>query len=93
MCKPVGGRLQWGRGQRAVNHATGFATAYEPSVLEGSQVLGEAGQGHFEGFGQIADRPVPRAQRRQDPAPGRVGQGREHRVEVGLAIQNHMVKY
>ena len=75
----------------AAPHAAVAPAHDEPRALEDTHVLGHGRQGHAERLGQRAHRGFPGlGEVGQHGAPGRVGEGREGRVQ-GRCIVNHMV--
>lgn len=65
----------------------------EACILQDPKVLRDGGQRHVEGPGQLCDRGLPSRQPRQDGPSGGIRQGPKGRIQCGIHIVNHMVKY
>src|SRR5690348_4107131 len=65
-----------------------FPPRDQPRLFEHFHMLGCSGEGHREGFGQLADRFLAERKIRKHPAPRRIRQRSERRIE---SIFNHMV--
>lgn len=68
------------------------ALGYEPRPLEDLEVLGDGGQRHLEGLGQLSHRRLTGGQPGQDRAPGGVGEGPEDAAQrIGRHLLNLVV--
>ncbi len=77
----------------AAPHAAVAPAHDEPRALEYAHVLGHGREGHVERLGEGAHGGFPgQGEVGEHGAPGRIGEGRERRVESG-AILNHVVYY
>jgi hypothetical protein len=63
----------------------------EPGGFQHAEVLGNRGQGHGEGFGQLRDHGLAARQAGQDGTAGGIGQRAKGGVEERGGIVNHMV--
>lgn len=64
---------------------------HQPGGFQHTDVTRDAGEGHGQRGGQVADAGVTVPQRLQQPAPSRIGQGRIGAVQN--LIFNHLVDY
>ena len=77
------------------------AAGNEPSLFEHLEVLGDGRKRDVEWRGEFVDRRLALGQAGEDHASGRVGEGVERAVEIGVGchvyftnwINNHLVKY
>jgi hypothetical protein len=65
----------------------------KPGALENPEVLGDGGERHVEGLGQLRHRGLAARQALEDRPAGGIGQRRESRIEGPGLILNHMVNY
>lgn len=77
--------------QAAATHAAVFVMRDEARVLEHAQMLGNGGQGHAEGPGQLADGTFALRETREDGAACGIGERAKRGIERRLQILNHMV--
>src|SRR5207245_8036891 len=80
------------RSQPAVPHPSDLLRRGQTRPLEDPHVLLDAGEGHLEGSGEVADRGVPAPQALENAAASAICQGRECRIERWRRL-NHMVQY
>jgi len=85
--------LEAARADPAVAYAADLLGGDEPRPFQHAHVLLHAGERHVEPVGEVRDRGFRTAELLEHAAPGRVRQRREHGIEVGLRILNHMVQY
>src|SRR3954453_546004 len=90
---PRGLVLEPARAEPAGPHAPDLLGRDEPGLLQHSDVLAHAREGHAERSGQLRDRRVAPPEPLQDATPGGVGQRRERGVESTIGILNHTVHF
>ena len=89
---PARGALHGARLEAAAPHAPLLGVREQAGPLQHPQVLVYSGERNAKGPRELADGRFTGGQLREDRAPGGVGQGGEHRVEIGAQMINHMVK-
>ena len=89
---PVLDGLQAGHLQPAGAHPSDLLRPDEAACLEHLQVLHHRWQRDRQRAGELADRGRPVAELLHEPAPGRVGQRGEDRVDVTRLVK-HRLKY
>src|SRR5436190_21131700 len=86
--QPLGGILERTR-LKPAGPPLRLATARDqPGALQHLEVLGDGGQAHLKGRGQLRDRGLTCGEAGKDRAPGGIGEGREGGAE---AIERHML--
>ncbi len=91
--QPAADRIE-GRGvELTALDAAVFDGGDQAGRLEHTQMLEDRRHRHVERLGELGDRRLAPGQPGQDGAPRRVGQRAEHRVQMSVAIHNHLVKY
>src|SRR5262245_37791602 len=86
-------QLQSALAEPAGPHAPDLLRGDEPRLLQDTDVLLHAREGHVELHGQVRDRRVGATELFQDAAPGGVRERGERGIEAGLLILNHWVQY
>lgn len=89
---PAGGVLHGLPHETAPVHPAVSLPSQKPGSLENAEVLGDGGERHVEGLGQLRHRGLAARQVREDRPAGGIGQRRKGRVE-GTWMLNHVVKY
>src|SRR5215813_10468358 len=74
-------------------HAPDLSRGDEPGLLQDTDVLLHAREGHVELHGKVRDRGLGTPKLLQNAAPGGVRERGERGVEAGIHILNHMVQY
>src|SRR5262249_33729389 len=85
--------LQPARAELAGPHATDFLRGDEPRLLQDTDVLLHAREGHVELHGKVRDRSGCTSELLQNAASGGVRKRAERGIEAGSRILNHMVQY
>ncbi len=80
--EPVGHRLQRRRLQMTGTPLCFAPARDQPRAFEHLQMLGNGGEAHVIGLGQLGDRGIPRGKAGQDAAARRVGEGEQRRAEL-----------
>src|SRR5579864_3267673 len=62
----------------------------ESGALQDLEVLGDGGQGHGEGLGQLGDRALPLGQTREDRPPRGIGEGGKGGAQ---AVRRHIIPF
>src|SRR5262245_48061564 len=82
LLQPVGGVLEWTRLEPAGPPLRLTTAGDQAGALQHLEVLGDGGQAHREGRGQLHDRDLTRGEAGEDRAPGGVGEGGEGGAEA-----------
>src|SRR5262249_7230319 len=85
--------LQSARADLAGPHAPDLLRGDEPRLLQDTDVLLHAREGHVEPFGKVRDRSVGSAELLQNAASGGVRERGERGIQAGPHILNHVVQY
>src|SRR5262245_46197155 len=84
--------LQSACAELAGPHAPDLLRGDEPRLLQDTDVLLHAGEGHMELLGKVRDRSVGMSKLLQNAASGGVRERGERGIEVGFLILNHSVQ-
>src|SRR6187431_2656001 len=85
--------LQSAQAELAGPHAPDLLRGDEPRLLQDTDVLLHAREGHVELLGQVRDRRVCTPELLQNAASGGVRERGERGIEAGPGILNHMVQF
>src|SRR5450432_4612291 len=84
--------LETAQAEPARPHAPNLLRRDEPRLLQNTDVLLHAREGHVELVGKLCDRSIRTPEPLQNPAPGGVGERSERGVEASCYILHHMVQ-
>src|SRR5262245_28786818 len=85
--------LQSARAELAGPHPPDLLRDDEPRLLQDTDMLLHAGEGHVELLGKVRDRSIGTPELLQNAASGGVRERGERGIEAGSGILNHVVQY